>query len=55
MSAIGWPPPIYRGRYKNRDTKAYQKFKRKLMRDAIERRSQLLKSSDTEPSIKQTA
>jgi hypothetical protein len=43
MAELGWPPPIYRGRYKFRDSLAYEKFKAKLAREAIAKRSALLK------------
>jgi hypothetical protein len=42
MAALGWPPPIYRGRYKFRDSLQYQKFKANLLRQAIGRRDALL-------------
>jgi hypothetical protein len=41
MAELGWPPPIYRGRYKFRDSKQYQKFKANLLRQAITRRAAL--------------
>ena len=42
MAALGWPVPIYRGRYKFRSAKQYQKFKANLVRQAIARRNKLL-------------
>jgi hypothetical protein len=51
MAALGWPPPIRRGRYKFRDSIAYEKFKAKLAREAIANRSALLeKRRSTEPT-----
>ena len=38
MAELGWPPPIYRGRYKFRDSNQYQKFKSNLLRQAIAKR-----------------
>ena len=43
MAELGWPPPIYRGRYKFRDSNQYQKFKANLLRQAIAKRTELLK------------
>jgi hypothetical protein len=43
MKELGWPPPIYRGRYKFRDSHQYQKFKARMAREAIARRDALLK------------
>jgi hypothetical protein len=42
MAELGWPPPIYRGRYKFRDSNQIQKFKANLLRQAIGRRDALL-------------
>ena len=42
MVELGWPPPIYRGRYKFRDSNLYRKFKANLVRQAIARRNALL-------------
>jgi hypothetical protein len=42
MAELGWPPPIYRGRYKFRDSNLYQRFKSNLVRQSIERRGALL-------------
>jgi hypothetical protein len=42
MKELGWPPPIYRGRYKFRDSIQYQKFKANLLRQAIAKRDALL-------------
>jgi hypothetical protein len=42
MAGLGWPPPIYRGRYKFRDSLQYQKFKANLLRQAIAKRDALL-------------
>jgi hypothetical protein len=50
MAALGWPPPIYRGRYKFRDSHAYQKFKANLLRQAIAKRNTLLKQRDARTS-----
>jgi hypothetical protein len=50
MIALGWPPPIYRGRYKHRDANRYQKFKANLLQQAIKRRNTLFqKKRDPEP------
>jgi hypothetical protein len=43
MTALGWPPPIYRGRFKHRDRAAYEAFKAKMTREAIAKRDALLK------------
>jgi hypothetical protein len=48
MAALGWPPPIYRGRYKFHDSKQYQKFKATLLRQAIAKRAALLENADKE-------
>jgi hypothetical protein len=48
MIALGWPPPIYRGRYKHRDANQYRKFKANLLQQAIKRRNALLRKRDTE-------
>src|SRR5258707_15505675 len=45
MTELGWPPPIYRGRYKFRDSKQYQKFKTNLLRQAIAKRCALLEAA----------
>jgi hypothetical protein len=37
MIALGWPLPIYRGRYKHRDADQYRKFKFNLLHQAIKR------------------
>jgi hypothetical protein len=42
MAELGWPLAIYRGRYKFRDSKQYQKFKTTLLRQAIAKRDALL-------------
>jgi len=42
MAELGWPPPIYRGRYKFRDSNQYRKFKANLVREAIAKRNTLL-------------
>jgi hypothetical protein len=42
MAELGWPPAVYRGRYKFRDSKQYQKFKATLLRQAIAKRDALL-------------
>jgi hypothetical protein len=42
MAELGWPPAIYRGRYKFRESKQYQKFKATLLRQAIAKRDALL-------------
>jgi hypothetical protein len=42
MAALGWPLPIYRGRYKFRSAAQYQKFKDNLVRQAIAKRNALL-------------
>ena len=47
MIALGWPPPIYRGRYKHRDANQYRKFKANLLQQAIKRRNALLRNHDT--------
>jgi hypothetical protein len=43
MAELGWPPPIYRGRYKFRDAKQYQEFKSNLLRQALAKRATLFK------------
>jgi hypothetical protein len=43
MAALGWPPAIYRGRYKFRSLPAYRRFKANLLRQALDRRSVLFK------------
>jgi hypothetical protein len=43
MAELGWPPPIYRGRYKFREANQYRKFKANLLRQALARRATLLK------------
>jgi hypothetical protein len=45
MAELGWPPPIYRGRYKFRDSNSYQKFKANLLRQAIAKRDALLEAA----------
>jgi hypothetical protein len=50
MMAIGWPPPVYIGRYKFRDSVQYAKFKARLAREAIARREALLKEQGERPS-----
>jgi hypothetical protein len=42
MQALGWPVAIYRGRFKFRDSKQYERFRRNLMRQAIAKRDVLL-------------
>jgi hypothetical protein len=42
MAELGWPAPIYRGRYKFRDSNQYRKFKANLVRQAIAKRNTLL-------------
>jgi hypothetical protein len=42
MAELGWPEPIYRGRYKHRDANKYQKFKAYLVQQAIKKRTALL-------------
>jgi hypothetical protein len=42
MADLGWPPAIYRGRYKFRDSNQYRKFKARLLRQAITKRDALL-------------
>jgi hypothetical protein len=54
MAELGWPPPIYRGRYKIRDSVAYEKFKVKLVRQALAKRATLLKQpskTSEEPAV----
>jgi hypothetical protein len=41
MAELGWPPPIYRGRYKFRDANQIQKFKSNLLQQAIKRHGAL--------------
>ena len=43
MAALGWPPAIYRGRFKFRDAVLYEQFKAKMAREAIAKRDALLK------------
>jgi hypothetical protein len=43
MAELGWPLPIYRGRYKFRDSKQYAKFKENLVQAAIAKRAALFK------------
>ena len=43
MAALGWPPPIYRGRYKFRDANLYRDFKNRLLRQAFDRRTALFR------------
>jgi hypothetical protein len=51
MVALGWPPPIYRGRRKSRDANAYAKFKARMVREAIARRAALLKGQAAREAI----
>lgn len=46
MAELGWPPPIYRGRFKFRDATQYARFRAKLAREAIARRDTLLKQHE---------
>jgi hypothetical protein len=48
MAELGWPPPIYRGRYKFRDARQYAQFKAQLLRQAISRRDALLHRAEKE-------
>jgi hypothetical protein len=54
MAELGWPPPIYRGRYKFRDSKRYQKFKANLLRQAIAKRDALLEEAAAHRAWKQS-
>ena len=51
MAELGWPVPIYRGRYKFRDSKQYKKFKTNLLRQAIAKRDALLAGKATRERI----
>jgi hypothetical protein len=47
MIALGWPVPIYRGRYKHRDQNQYRKFKANLLQQALKNRHALLRKTAT--------
>jgi hypothetical protein len=51
MAELGWPPAIYRGRYKFRDSNQYRKFKARLLRQAIAKRDALLAGKATRERI----
>jgi hypothetical protein len=51
MANLGWPPAIYRGRYKFRDSNQYRKFKASLLRHAISKRDALLAGKATRERI----
>ena len=51
MAELGWPPPIYRGRYKFRDSSQYRKFKANLVRQAIAKRNALLGQAAKEEGV----
>jgi hypothetical protein len=55
MAALGWPPPIYRGRYKHRDANQYRKFKANLLQQAIKRRNVLLRKRNIETTEEEGA
>jgi hypothetical protein len=42
MAQMGWPPPIRIGRYKYRSKRAYEAFKARLVREAIDVRRSIL-------------
>jgi hypothetical protein len=51
MTALGWPPPVNINGRNHRDAEQYERFRGRLAREAIAKRSALLKQPTEKESV----